>query len=344
MTEIVTLSKEEVKSAIAEGQDPKKILEVKSEWYKALEELEKSLGTRLNDEITYEPSLLKHQFEPLSAPISSISATAEGKMFFSTPNKEVNFDCHPTFKSKLASIAHEKFGHPADQKEYYGEDIYGCERELGFYLTPEQRVNLRVAHLLPGELYEGKSELIKSQLRRLGEDHSKLGKYDMPIFAIETLGRMGMKRNDDIVELYKKVKEDTGLSMDNLVRRFFTFSFAGLVASPSMNGDKKYGIRAIVDLNGITNYISLYIRGLVNRSKVSECLEYFGYKTKTDDDYKPEYSVGMTWIQNPRIALKNLYNAISYWEWVARHNNTYRAPEDMVNALKSIAVKIEGNI
>jgi len=50
MAEIVTLSEEEIKSAIAEGQDPKKILEVKSEWYKAPEDMTnalKSIATKI---------------------------------------------------------------------------------------------------------------------------------------------------------------------------------------------------------------------------------------------------------------------------------------------------------
>lgn len=50
MTEIVTLSKEEIKSAIAENQDPKKILEIKNEWYKAPEDMTnalKSIATKI---------------------------------------------------------------------------------------------------------------------------------------------------------------------------------------------------------------------------------------------------------------------------------------------------------
>ncbi len=333
MLKIVTLTTEEIESAKKEIQNPEKILGIKKVWYKALEKLEKILDTKLNEEILYNPIFFHNTLTP-------VLATVEGKMFFSTPNKEVNFDYFSTFGSKLGLVTHEKFGHPADEEEYYGMHINECDKELEFFITPEQRANLRVAHILPNELYQIQVELIKSRLRRLGEDPSKLKKYEIPLCAIETLGRMGMQRSDDIIELFKEIQENTGLSIDKLLVGFDCCSFAGLVTPPSMNKSEKYGIKEMMSLNNVTKDVALYLRGIENRAKLGRCLKYFGYKTTIDYGYKPENSVGMTWVNNPKNALENLYYALSYWEWVARHNNSYRTPEDMINALKNIEAKI----
>jgi hypothetical protein len=323
------LSIEELGRVNYETQDADEISRIKSEWQKALKQLEKFLDRKLNVDIEYYPSKWREER-------AGVGITDTGIMWFSTPNIQVNFDSYNSFKSKLFAVAHEKFGHVADKEEYYGGSWDEYLDEYQTFVTPDQRTNLRVAHVIPNELYTAQIELVKRRFKILKRNFAELGKYLIPLALIETLGRMGMRRNDDIPKLLLKIQKVTELPMDN-----FWYCFAGLSTPPRLNGSKRYGIKKIYELENVQNAIARYLRKKITHIEMSRILEQSNYKTKIHVGYKPEYSVGLTGINNLELALENVSKPSSYWEMVAMHHNTYHAPQDMANALRSIQEKIE---
>ena len=312
-----------------ELQEVDEISRVKSEWQKALKKLERTLGRRLNGEIKYDPNRWYEEK-------AGVTFSETGKMLFTTPNRVVDFDVYSSFQSKLFAVAHEKFGHIVDAKEYHGGDWIKTTDEFKTFITPEQRVNLRVAHLLPKELYDAQIEVIRKRFNFSKMDPKELGKYEMPLALIESLGRIGMQRNDDLLELFSKIQVVTELLMG-----YDWFCFAGISTPPALNESKEYGIKRMYEFKESIDNIAQYLKGRIPHVKILEILKRLNYKTTIDSDYKPEYSVGLTGINDLELALENLNRASSYWESVARHNNTYHAPEDMANALRSIQAKIE---
>ena len=308
------------------------IAEIKTEWEGAFKTMQKYYENELfkRFKIEYDASTW-YQFKnpALIYPI-------DREMRFSTPNADINFDYYPSRLAKLGIVGH-NFAYLADIEEYYPYNFSLFMWEQKEFITPLQRANLRAAHFIPDTLVEVTREGLRSFLKSRGEKDG-LGSYEDPLVMIETLGLMGMPRRDNILKFFKEVSEAKESVFDLLLETPYLFSFAGLVTPPTLNDDKKYGIRRREELTHIKMLMSRYVRAEVTYEDMSTELKRVGYTTTIEDsNYKPEDSVDLRWVKLD-YAMERIKMIISEYEHKASHSSYY-CYADLADALRRIYEK-----
>lgn len=320
------------KNGMEEKDLSHQIAEIKTEWEAAFRLMHKYYENELFKRFTIEHDAATwHRFKnpALIYPI-------EREMRFSTPNAEIKFDYYPSRSAKLGIVGH-NFAYLADIGEYYPYNFSLFMWEQKEFITPLQRANLRAAHFIPDTLVEVTREGLRSFLKSRGEEDG-FGSYEEPLVMIETLGLMGMPRRDDILKFFKEVSESKVSAFELLLETPYLFSFAGLVTTPALNGDKKYGIRKREELAHIKMLMSSYVRAEMRYEDMCMELEKMGYTTTIEDsNYKPEDSVDLRWIKLD-YAIERLKMIISEYEHKAAHSSYY-CYADMADALRRIYEK-----
>ena len=300
---------------------------IKIEWQEALENLRNyttpvSIG---NYKIIYDPKLWYKENCPCAVDILDF------EIYFSTPNRIINFDFFPTKESKLGAMAHEAYGHVADFEQYYGTYYWISSHEDRKYCTPEQRANLRALHLLPNNLIHYIKELFYSTVRAVKDLENidiNLGDYEEPFLTMEILGRCGLPRRDNIVEFLIELYEKTP------VQFLKGFIYTGLATPPHLNDEPRYGIRKYKDKKSFEKKLEKYLN-----SKSKEPPKIITYV----DGYRPEYSVDLRWINKDR-ALEELDKVISIYQNNYRRHNTFYCFEDMYESLLIIENRIRNEL
>lgn len=308
------------------------IAEVKTEWEATFKTMQKYYENELFKRFTIEyDASTWHRFKnpALIYPI-------DREMRFSTPNSDINFDYYPSRLAKLGIIGH-NFAYLADIEEYYPYNFSLFMWEQKEFITPLQRANLRAAHFIPDTLVEVTREGLRSFLKSRGEKDG-LGSYEDPLVMLETLGLMGMPRRDNILKFFKEVSEAKESVFELLLETPYLFSFAGLVTPPTLNDDKKYGIRRREELSLIKMLIGRYVRAEVTYEDMSTELKRVGYTTTIEDsNYKPEDSVDLRWVKLD-YAMERIKMIISEYEHKASHSSYYFYA-DLADALRRIYEK-----
>lgn len=317
----------------AECQDKTQVQQVKSEWYHGLHDrlLTRALETLKNNLIPKSIRSERILYDPIIWFDYHWPASVVGchTIKFSTPNKAVPFDYYPNEKAKLGVIAHEAFGHPADRQQYYLDDHEGLfVHECETYVTPEQRANLHVMHISPNIMYERVAQDVHSDFR-LKTYNSSLGGYEESLIALLTLGISGLPRRDNIVEYIKELNANASFSGRIFIHKFL---LAGLATPPNLNCETKYGIKTRNGLFEARQKVLNYIRG-----KINEPPKLITY---TEDNYRPEYSIDLRWIDKAKT-LEELEKAMSYWQNRFRRHNRFACFQDMYESLQIISHRIK---
>jgi hypothetical protein len=261
---------------------------------------------------------------------------AERAMRFSTPNTQIPFDYYPSRLAKCGIMGH-NFAYLADIGEYYPYTFPEFLGEQKEFITPLQRANVRAAHFMPDALVAYIKEGLRSFLQAKGENKG-FGAYEDPLVILEMLGLMGMPRSDDILTFFKELSEEN--AFDTFLETPYIFSFAGIVTPPSLNDDKRYGIRRRDGLAYVKTLVSRYIKEEMGYNELSTELEKVGYTvTIGDEGYNPEDSVDLRWVKLD-YAMERVKGVIAEYEHKAAHSN-YNCYADLAEALKRIYEKEE---
>jgi len=309
----------------------RQVEKIKTEWSEAFKQMQKYYENEVFKSfgIEYDASIW-YQFKN-----PALIFPAEREMRFSTPNSRINFDYYPSPLSKLGITAH-NFAYLADIEEYYnyGNNFSTFLWEQKEYVTPLQRANLRAAHFSPDAIVEVTKEGLRSFLKSRSEKKG-IGSYEEPLVIIETLGLMGMPRRDDIPRFFKEMSEDKESAFDKFLETPYIFSFAGLATPPSLNADKKYGIKRREELTYVKILVGRYVSDEMTYGEVNAELQKMGYTTKIEDNsYKPQDSVDLRCVKLDH-AMERLKGIISEYEHKASHSSYY-CYADMADALRRI--------
>jgi hypothetical protein len=329
----------EIFRILKEGQNIHQIFQIEEEWRKALKKLNGYLTPEyiIDENIIYNPNFWyipgitigidQKKIDFWFRHGIAIGTDKDNIINFSTPNKKIPFDIFPGEQAKLGAIAHIA-GHLVDKQQYYTND-WENYRDRKTFISNDQRANLRVMHTLPNALYENTRQLIISNFRCLGIN-PKLGEYEEPLATMEFLGRAGLPRKDNLIGFLKYINDEKELSLDRYLEVFWTFALAGLAVPPSLNHEKKYGVRTWKELHDIDHEVARYIRGEITEPpNTITCI----------DDYDPECSVDLRGI-NKTMALNELDQEISVWESKLKKYDGFRCFEEMCESLKRMYIRV----
>jgi hypothetical protein len=171
-------------------------------------------------------------------------------------------------------------------------DLPALIRESREYITREQRAELLAFVGAPCSIFISNLSLIESTMQGLCLPGEKYRQEIMAMAAVETLGRIGMERRDDLVKLYEEIEEE-GLPVHRVLEEYLSthvFSLAGLTTAPQLNESRDYGIKRAKDLHAVRAYLCRYLRGQIDLSSLRSELRDLGYKVSSDQaikDYRP---------------------------------------------------------
>jgi hypothetical protein len=136
----------------------------------------------------------------------------------------------------------------------------------------------------PQGIFEANKCLIESTLIGLGNKPADFSLELNFIAAVETLGRVGMNRQDDLIGFYRSM-EDAGVPVHKILEAYissFVFSLAGLTTAPISNASDAYGIRRTADLQLARIWLCRYLREEVSLQSLEGMLGKLGYKVRVD--------------------------------------------------------------
>ena len=241
----------------------------------------------------------------------------EHVVYFRFPNSVINFDMYPSIKSKIGIIAHELLGHLADDDQYYNGDSQEAYSEYAEFVTPEQRANLRVFHVFPEEIYMETFDWLCSMLKATGCKIANVNEMLRVFITNEFLGRCGLKRSDNIIEVIEEVNK-SGFNLTKFLVRYSCLALAGLATSPELNNSKEYGIKRHSEFTDIQREVLNYLERYTD--KVREIVT-------NSDNYEPIYAVDLRWI-NRKKALRNFEKILPLWEGEAKKYKSWKCFED----------------
>lgn len=328
------LSDMESAIALVEDQDPETISKVKDSWHLALAESSKVLSWPDRLIVEYNPAIWRISRHPVG--IRLISSPWE-KIFifeFATPNFVIPFDCFPSIESKTGVMFHE-IAHLIDDRRW-GFDLRKLARDSSEYVTREQRAELLGFSGNPLGIFEANKALIESTMKKLGYDPAELGEYLMPLAAVETLGRIGMERSDDIVGFYAEIEANV-FPVHTVLEEYLAmnvFSLAGLTTEPGQNDSDAHGIKRSRDLASARVWLCEYLKGNIGIRNLEKKLGDLNYKVKIDpaiQGYNPVSSIDLKHL-DPVLAEKNISSAIQIFQYEV----PWKCFEDLLEALEKI--------
>ncbi len=310
--------------AFVEGQDEETIGNIKHAWELARQSCIKLFKDDIDFIIEYNPANWHASRQPAGLRRVSFMGTPYLIFEFATPNKALPFDSFASQDAKQGVIAHE-ISHVIDDKKWnfsFKELIL----ESRSFITREQRAELLAFASNPIAIYEANKALISSTARVTG-----VNLKDIEVFAaVETLGRVGLERRDDLPYLFSVMQEDA--EVHRILEEYLSsnvFSFAGLVTPPRLNNSKEYGIKRPSQLYHARKVIIEYLKNK-DRAMLNQKLEALGYKVK-EVKHDPFQSVDLNSL-NPALCRKNLEDALDYFNRPSR----WKCFEDLCNAVRQI--------
>lgn len=329
----------DMESAIAfiEKQDIEIISRIKDEWNLALKEASKVLPRPEKLLVEYNPAIFRVSRHPVGIRLVS---SPWGNYFifeFATPNNMLPFDIFESTQAKTGVMVHE-LSHLIDDKRW-GFDLTKLIEDSSEYVTREQRAELMGFASCPVGIFEANRALIESTIKKLGYESEALGSYIKPLAAVETLGRIGMQRSDDLVRFYAEI--EAVFPIHRVLEEYLStnvFSLAGFVTSPELNKSSVYGIKKVRDLSLARDFFCEYLKGKISINELEEKLEKLNYKMKVDSGiqaYNPLNCINFLHF-NSEIAKKNIASALNIFMIDA----PWRCFEDLQNALKEIEAQI----
>lgn len=300
------LGEMETAMAFVEEQDTEEIIKVKHSWELALKNCMLLFKNVIDFIIEYNPANWRASRQLVG--LRRVSCMGKPYLIFefATPNKVLPFDCFPSLEAKQGVIAHE-ISHIIDDTKW-NFSFKQLMFESNNFITREQRAELLAFVANPVAIYEANKALISSTARITGVDMK-----DIKVFAaVETLGRIGLERNDNLLYLFSVMQESA--QVHRILEEYLSsnvFSFAGLVTPPHLNHSKDYGIKRPSQLHLARKIIIEYLKNK-DRAVLKERLEALGYKVK-EVKHNPFQSIDLNNL-NPILCKKNLENALEYFK------------------------------
>jgi hypothetical protein len=283
------LSDLETTIAIIEQQDIELIASIKEGWQWALE---KALGLlKWNDQLVveYNPAIWRISRYPVGLRLFSYPWKNVFIFEFGTPNHVFPFDCFESKEAKFGVMLHE-IAHFIDD-DYCGFDLRSVIEESRNYVTREQRAELLAFCSYPQGIFEANKSLITATIRNANLD--PMDADDLLAFsAIETLGRIGMNRSDNLINFFREL-DDKGTFICGILENYvsnYVFSLAGLTPCPDLNESKNFGIKKSRVLAFVTRRLNEYLRKRIDLSSLEDSLKSLNYKVHAEgaiSDYNP---------------------------------------------------------
>jgi hypothetical protein len=273
-----------------EGLAPDVVSRVKDDWEKALAQASTIINWPDKLVVEYNPAIWRVSRFPVGVRLFSSPWSRVFVFEFASPNSRLPFDCFPSQDAKLGVMVHE-LAHFIDDHRW-SFDLPALIRESREYITREQRAELLAFVGAPCSIFISNLSLIESTMQGLGLPGEKYRQEIMAMAAVETLGRIGMERRDDLVKLYEEIEEE-GLPVHRVLEEYLSthvFSLAGLTTAPQLNESRDYGIKRAKDLHAVRAYLCRYLRGQIDLSSLRSELRDLGYKVSSDQaikDYRP---------------------------------------------------------
>lgn len=327
------LGEMEAAMAFVEQQNTEKITKVKEAWELALKSCLPLFKNPRKFIIEYNPAGWRASRQLAGLRIVSCMGESYLIFEFSTPNSILPFDCFESYEAKQGVIAHE-ISHVIDDARWnfsFKELIF----ESNNFITREQRAELMAFVANPLAIYEANKALISSTSKKVGID---LNGYIEPFAAMETLGRIGFERSDDILSFFFDIENK--LRVHRILEEYLSsnlFCFAGLVTPPNLNNSKDYGIKTAKHLFLARKEICDYLKNKINRYMLNERLESFGYKIGGSTDHDAWQSVELNNL-NGELAKKNLENALK--QFSMKHSD-WKCFYDLGNVIKQALDRID---
>lgn len=281
----------DMESAIAfiEKQDTEVISRIKNAWSRAFEKASRILLSPEKLRIEYNPAIWRISRHPVGIRMVSSPWGMYFIFEFASPNLVLPFDCFPSEEAKTGVMLHE-IAHLIDDRRW-GFDLRKLIADSSNYVTREQRAELLSFASYPLGIFEANRALIISTLKKLGYSQDIPGDYLAPLAAVETLGRIGMNRSDDLIRFYGEV--ETHFPVHRVLEEYistYVFSPAGLVTVPDLNTCNDFGIKKSGDLALARAWLCKYLRGEIEISELEEKMDKISYSVK-HKSYNPVSSM-----------------------------------------------------
>lgn len=222
-----------------------------------------------------------------------------------------------------------------------GFDFRQLFKESRDYVTREQRAELLAFAGCPQGIFEANKCLIESTLIELGYEPADFFPYLGSIAAVETLGRIGMNRHDDLIRFYRDM-EDAGVPVHKILNAYissFMFSLAGLTTAPNLNTSDAYGIKRATGLQLARIWLCRYLREEVSLQSLEGMLRKLNYKVRVDSlipDYNP-----LSCIDFQNLNLELAKDNRSSTRSKRRDVENWRCFDDLRNALGEIDMSLD---
>jgi hypothetical protein len=197
-------------------------------------------------------------------------------------------------------------------------------------VTREQRAELLAFAGYPLGIFEANKSLILATARKLGID---LGEYLRPLAAVETLGRIGMPRSDDLVGFYWDI-ESSGVPVHRVLEEYLAanvFSLVGLTTGPDLNNSNAYGIKRSKDLASARALLCGYLKGEMDRVELEGKLAKLNFKVGNLEGYNPLSCIDFKHL-NLEAAKKNMVLAVEAF----RDISPWKCFDDLRKALEDV--------
>ena len=331
----------DLESVIAsiENQDPEVISKVKDNWQKAFKNASSILCCPENFIVEYNPAIWRISRFPVGIRLISYPWRNVFIFEFAFPNSRFPLDYFSSEIAKTGVMVHE-LAHFIDDVRW-GFDFRQLFKESRDYVTREQRAELLAFAGCPQGIIEANKCLIESTLIELGYEPTDFFPHLGSIAAVETLGRIGMNRQDDLIRFYRDM-EDASVPVHKILKAYissFIFSLAGLTTAPNLNENDAYGIKRATDLQLARMWLCRYLREKVSLQSLECMLGKLGYKVRVDSlipDYNP-----LSCIDFQNLNLKLARDNISSTGSKLRDVGNWRCFDDLRNALEEVDMRLE---
>lgn len=328
------LSDMEAAIVFVEKQDLEGVSKVKDAWQMALGEASRVLSWSDKLLVEYNPGIWRVSRHPVG--IRMVSAPW-GKFFifeFASPNLVLPFDCFDSGEAKTGVMVHE-VAHLIDDRRW-GFDLRSLAVESLEYVTREQRAELLAFAGYPLGIFEANRALIGATAKKLGIE---LGEYLWPLAAVETLGRIGVCRSDDLVGFYGDI-EYSGVPVHRVLEEYLAtnvFSLAGLTTGPDLNNSNAYGIKRSKDLASARALLCGYLKGKMDRMELEGKLAKLNYKVgDSSEGYNP-----LSCIDFKHLNLEASKKNISLAREAFRDISPWKCFDDLRKALEDVETWIK---